>query len=115
MSSFHILLLFLIIIVPAGALACKLMNGKKDLIEVECEILTLENNGEMSSSWRGKLRYYIDGKEYINSSFVFYKLNAFWHGDSIILGYGLLLTGMIVCVIFIWITVSMNRRQNTKK
>ena len=47
--------------------------------------------------------------------FVFYKLNAFWHGDSIILGYGLLLTGMIVCVIFIWITVSMNRRQNTKK
>lgn len=74
MSSFHILLLFLIIIVPAGALACKLMNGKKDLIEVECEILTLENNGEMSSSWRGKLRYYIDGKEYINSSFVFYKL-----------------------------------------
>lgn len=74
MSSFHILLLFLIIIVPAGALACKLMNGKKDLIEVECEILTLENNGEMSSSWRGKLRYYIDGKEYINNSFVFYRL-----------------------------------------
>lgn len=74
MSSFHILLLFLIIIVPAGALACKLMNGKKDLIEVECEILTLENNGEMSSSWHGKLRYYIDGKEYINNSFVFYRL-----------------------------------------
>ena len=47
--------------------------------------------------------------------FVFYKLNAFWHGDSIILGYGLLLTGMIVCVIYIWITVSMNLGQNTKK
>lgn len=74
MSSFHIFLLFLIIIVPAGALAYNLMNVKKDLIEVECEILALENNGEMSSSWRGKLRYYIDGKEYINSSFVFYKL-----------------------------------------
>ena len=28
----------------------------------------------MSSSWRGKLRYYIDGKEYINNSFVFYRL-----------------------------------------
>ena len=47
--------------------------------------------------------------------FVFYKLNDFWHGDSIILGYGLLITGMIVCVIYIWITVSMNSRQNTKK
>ena len=45
----------------------------------------------------------------------FYKLDAFWHGDSIILGYGLLLTGMIVCVIYIWITVSMNLGQNTKK
>lgn len=47
--------------------------------------------------------------------FAFYKFDAFWHGDSIILGYGLLITGMIVCVIYIWITVSMNRRQNTKK
>ena len=45
----------------------------------------------------------------------FYKLDTFWYGDSIILGYGLLITGMIVCVIYIWITVSMNRRQNTKK
>ena len=47
--------------------------------------------------------------------FAFYKFDTFWHGDSIILGYGLLITGMIVCVIYIWITVSMNRRQNTKK
>ena len=77
MSSFHIFsifALFIIIIVPAGALAYKFLFDKKDLIEVECEILTLESNGEMSSSWRGKLRYYIDGKEYINNNFVFYRL-----------------------------------------
>ena len=78
MSSFHIFLLFLIIIVPAGALAYKLMNGKKDLIEVECEILTLENNGEMSSSWRGKLRYYIDGKEYTYEIFSVYIETGNW-------------------------------------
>lgn len=38
------------------------------------------------------------------------KLNIFWHDDSIILGYGLLIVTVISCVVYIWIIFSMDKR-----
>lgn len=38
------------------------------------------------------------------------KLDKFWHDDSIILGYGLLIVTVISCVVYIWIIFSMDKR-----
>ena len=38
------------------------------------------------------------------------KLDIFWHDDSIILGYGLLIMTVISCVVYIWIIFSMDKR-----
>ncbi len=38
------------------------------------------------------------------------KLDIFWHDDSIILGYGLLIVTVISCVVYIWIIFSMDKR-----
>lgn len=77
LDYFHILfllgLIFLILYLYSKIVYLIRIN-KCEYIEIETEILSIDSCGSNNSNWRGKLRYYIDGKEYINSSFVFYKL-----------------------------------------